>query len=132
MSNVIPLNTEVRVGEFAITLTVPRATFNRMVDEVMVNLNEMLKIIDGYDYMRFFGNSKFDAKRILKMMDKANDAESTAYILAGLINSNDARPSAIKVAMYTLFNTEGADQVEVVASMYIIHQYFETKNQKFM
>lgn len=132
MSNVIPMNAEITVGEFTIALTVPRATFNRMVDEVSTELKTMLTINDGYDYMRFFGGNKFDAKRILKMMENAHNAEASAFIIAGLINSNDGRPSAIKTAMYTLFNTAGADQVEVVANMYILQQYFDSKNQKFL
>lgn len=132
MNNVIQMNNDVVVGEFAIRLTVPRGVFDRMVNEVLEQLTTMLVVNDGYDYMRFFGNTKFDAKRILSMMDKTTNAETTAFILAGIINSNDGRPTAVKVAMYDLLHTDGADKVEVVANMHILQKYFESKNQKFL
>lgn len=132
MNNVIQMNPIIPVGEFGIQLTVPRGTFDRMVNEVLDQLTDMLKIHDHCEFMQFFGSNKFDAKRILAMMDKSHNAETTAFILAGLINSNDCRPTAIKTVMYTLFNTEGADKTEVVACMYILQQYFDSKNQKFL
>lgn len=132
MSNVIQMNATIPVGEYAITLTVPRGTFDRMVNEVLEQLKDMLNIHDHCEFMQFFGSNKFDAKRILAMMDKAHNAETTAFILAGLINSNGGRPSAIKIVMHTLLNTQGADKTEVVANMHILQQYFDGQNKKFL